>query len=591
MYIYRIFNDKDSKTYMEKNSEGFIATIKTIFSEWKWMLKYIKRYVWIIVIYCVIGIVGTGMGLSISVVTKTLIDAVISHNDSTIFRSAVLAISFALGQTLFSSLTSWITAVISSKVNNEIRSEIYTKIVYGKWQDINDFHSGELLNRLEGDVSSISNGVITLLPNILSRTLNFFGALGIVLYYDATMAFLAMLSAPVLVLSSRFMIRQIRRYSKESREINGQVLSYSEESLQNIQILKAFDLTRDYAKNFRELLNTYRKVSLDFQKISILMTLVMSIIGIAISYACYGWGVYRLWQGAITYGTMTLFLSLTGSLSSSFSALVGLVPNVISIATSAGRVKEITEHDMESDEERERALSIMQASEQTGVEFTAENVTFTYKDGINPVMREICFYAKPGETIAFVGPSGEGKTTILRLILGLLEPDSGTMQIKSSDGKIITVSDSTRRFCAYVPQNMSMFTGTIADNLRIVKPDATDDELIDVLKIAEIWDYISRLPKGLNTDVSERGVNFSEGQIQRISIARALLRNAMILVMDEATSALDADTEDRVLKNMMTYRPNVVRIITTHRPSMLQYCDRIYKIDESGHMNCQVVEK
>ena len=185
---------------------------------------------------------------------------------------------------------------------------------------------------------------------------------------------------------------------------------------------------------------------------------------------------------------------------------------------------------------------------------------------------------------SFYWKNGEGKTTLLRLILGLVEADSGELAIKTKDGKKIDISECTRRFCSYVPQGNAIFSGTVADNLRIVKPEATDEEIIDVLTTADAWSFIKELPLGINTVISEKGVNFSEGQVQRISIARAILRDAPIIVMDEATSALDAVTEETVLANMMKAYPNRTRIITTHRPSMLQYCTRVYKIDESGSL-------
>ena len=183
-----------------------------------------------------------------------------------------------------------------------------------------------------------------------------------------------------------------------------------------------------------------------------------------------------------------------------------------------------------------------------------------------------------------MGPSGEGKTTILRLILGLVEPDRGEMKMSVENGNAIAISDSTRRFCSYVPQGSAVFSGTIADNLRIVNSDISDERIIEALKIADAWRFIEKLPQGINTVIGERGVNFSEGQIQRISIARALVCDARVLVMDEATSALDEDTETRVLKNLMLSDPKRTCIITTHRPSMLKYCNRIYRLGENGSL-------
>ena len=294
-------------------------------TEWKWILRNARRYWWCIVLYAFLGMLGTAMGLAVSVFSKRLIDDVVGHSTGTIVSSALCVVGLALGQIVFNAVTSWITAVIGTRANNEMRTEVFSKVLGGRWEEVSKFHSGDLLNRLEGDVSTVSNGMIGFIPNVIIKALQFFGALGIVLYYDRTMAVLALLSAPILVFSSRYMVRTMRKFSRESRELNGKILSYSEESLRNLQVIKAFDITGQYIKNFKSLLAHYRGVRLKYEKFSVLMTLTLSVIGLVVSYACYGWGVWRLWQGAITFGTMTLFLQLSGTLSASFRDLFRLL--------------------------------------------------------------------------------------------------------------------------------------------------------------------------------------------------------------------------------------------------------------------------
>ena len=317
------------------------------------------------------------------------------------------------------------------------------------------------------------------------------------------------------------------------------------------------------------------------------MTLCFSVLGMVVSYFCYGWGVYRLWQGAITYGTMTLFLQISGTLSSSFNSLASLAPSAISVATSAGRIMEITSFKTERDTERDKALEILDKAENTGLTVEFKKVSFKYQDGELPVLKNIDLKILPGETIALIGASGEGKTTLFKLVLGLVEPTEGEIIFTSSSGETINASDSTRRFCSYVPQDIGVFSGTFEDNLRIVKNDATDDELQDVLHQAELSSLINSLPEGIQTELNEHGANFSQGQLQRLAIARSLLRKSLVLLMDEATSALDSQTESKVLENIMVSEPNQVRIITTHRESMLKYCNAVYKITEDGTLEKQ----
>lgn len=566
---------------MKKASE-YSTLFKNIGSEWKWLLKVMSHYKLEIVGYTIMGVVGIAMGFGASISSKYLIDAVVNHNNETIASAAAMVIGLAVFQIVINAVGSLVSSRVGTRVSNEIRSQIYDSMTTANWENINKYHSGDLINRLEGDVSSVSGSIISFLPGLFTKLLQFFGCLGIVLYYDVTLAFLALMSAPVLFFSSRFMTKMMRKYNLQSRQMNGKVLSFSEESVQNLQTVKAFGLTKEYSEKFKELLTSYRNMRLAHDKFTILTTLVLSFIGLVVAYSCYGWGVYRLWSGAITFGTMTLFLQLSGSLTSSFSSIVSTIPNVISIATAAGRVKEITELTKENVEDEEKAKTLLPLAKENGVSVVAENVSYSYADGDRNVLNSISFFAHPGETIAFVGPSGEGKTTILRLLLGLVEKSQGSLTMDLANGEEIDVSPSTRMFCSYVPQENAIFTGTIAENLRIVNPDATDEELRSALKIADALDFVEALPLGLRSLVGERGVNFSEGQVQRLSIARAVLCNAPVLIMDEATSALDKATEEQVLKNLMAVDKKRTCIITTHRPSMLEYCNRIYEIQENG---------
>ena len=567
-----------------KKPREYAELFKSMTSEWKWLLGYVFRYKLEITFYVIVGVAGTAMGLASSVASKYLIDAVVSHSKDTIVFSAGLVIGLAVFQTVVSAVTSRIASVVGTRIRNEIRSDIYEHMVKSKWRDINKFHSGELINRLEGDVSAVSGSIINFIPSLFTRALQFVGCLGIVLYYDPTMAVFALLSAPFFFFSSRFTTKMIRKYNKETREINGRIISFGEESMQNLQTIKAFDLVRTYTGSFKALLENYRKIKIEHDKFSIFMTLIMSLIGLVVSYSCYGWGVYRLWQGVITYGTMTLFLQISGQLTGSFSALVSLVPGAVSIATSAGRIMEITSLPLEEDADAEKAEGLIGSACENGVTVFADGVSYTYEDGSEPVLNDVGFKVEPGETVALVGQSGEGKTTILRIILGLMQPDSGVMEMQIN-GEKLDISDSTRRFCSYVPQDNAVFSGTVAENLRVVRKDATDEELKKALEVADMWDYISEQPLGLQTVIGERGINFSEGQVQRISIARAVLRQSPVLLMDEATSALDAETEGRVLCNLMKSDKKRTCIITTHRPSMLRYCDRVYRLDGNGRLS------
>lgn len=555
--------------------------LNEVFVEWKWLSRFMKKYVFEILLQIFIGVFGTLMGLGTSVATKFLIDAVVSHSSDTIVLAASVAVGLAVSQVIITAVTSRISSRVGTKINAEMRSGFFENLTSAYWEEISSFHSGELINRLEGDINTVSSGIISFLPSVFTRGIQFLGAFGIVMYYDPTMAVLALLGSPVVFLTSKFMMRKIREYNKESRRMNGRIISYGEETLQNLQTVKAFGLAGAHAESFRKLISEYRDLKLKHDKVSVLMTMSLSLVGLAVSYACYGWGVWRLWSGDISYGTMTMFIQLSGILTSAFSSIVSLAPSAVSIATSAGRIKELSELPKETDDDKQSVDEMLEASKKDSLKISGKDITFSYKGSEQAVLSNADFCMQSGETVAFIGPSGEGKTTALRLILGLIRPFEGKVEF-SCGGETVSASCSTRRLCSYVPQGNDVVSGSVAENLLAVNPEASDKDIEEALKTADAWDFVSALPDGIKSDVGEHGSNFSEGQAQRIAIARAVLRKAPVLLMDEATSALDSETEKRVLHNLMKSNPERICIITTHRPSMLEYCTKIYRINEDG---------
>ena len=246
---------------------------------------------------------------------------------------------------------------------------------------------------------------------------------------------------------------------------------------------------------------------------------------------------------------------------------------------------EVTEFDVENDSDREQAEKVLEASGNNGLKLVMKDVAFKYGEKENEILKSISLSVLSGETVALIGPSGEGKTTVLKLLLGLIMPTSGEIYLEAGNGESVKVSDSTRRFFSYVPQSVNIFSGTIAENLRMVKPDAAEAELFSALECADLAAFVRSLPEGLNTQIGERGTKLSQGQLQRLAIARALLRESKIMLLDEVTSSLDMDTEARVLENIMKTSPDRICIVTTHRESMLKYCNRVYKIAADGELS------
>ena len=573
------------KKVIRKIKEGML---QEMYEETKWMYTYAKKYKFQIVFYIFLGVLTTVMGLASSVGSKYLIDAVTGQDSGNIALIALFIVAMGLFSIGINAITTMISARINIKVNNEIQAEVFDKILVADWISMKEFHSGDLLNRLNGDVNTVASSILSWIPSLITRSAQFFGILAIILYYDPTMAVIALGSAPVMLIVSKTLMKKMRDYNKRMRQVSSDVMSFNEESFQNIQSIKAFDLVGLFSKRLRDVQQNYKDVFLDYNKFSVYTSSFMSVVGMFVAYACFGWGVYRLWTGHITFGTMTLFVQLSGQLSSSFKSIVSLVPSAISAATSAGRIMEFFKIKDESELEDDKAKLIQNNTQGKGLSIVLDDVEFSYNEN-KTVFQHADVVANPGEIVALVGPSGEGKTTMIRLLLGLINTKSGNASIRDINGVSCKISSATRRFFAYVTQGNTIFSGTIAENMRMVKQDATDAEIVEALKAACAYDFVNRLPDKINSKVGERGSGFSEGQAQRLSIARALLRKSPILLLDEATSALDVFTERQVLRNIMNMGYARTCIVTTHRPSVLTMCDKVYKID-SGVV-CDIDEK
>ena len=563
------------KRIWQKIKEG---KLRQVLSELAWIYGYGKRYRSAVTWYIFLGVLGTGMSLMARVLSKNIVDVVTGFHTGALAPAAVFYVSMQLARIGINAWTGRISAKIEVKVDQEIRAEVYDKIMEADWQAMSQYHSGDLLNRMDNDVASVSSSVLGWLPDLVTRLVQFLGALGIILYYDPTLAGLALLSAPVTLVVSRTLMGRMRQYSRQVREVSSQVMMFHEESFQNIQVIKSFGLGGLYSRKLRQVQEDYRQVKLAYNKFSVAASALMSLVGTAVSVACFGWGVYRLWGNYITYGTMILFLQMAGSLSASFGALVKLVPSAISAATAAGRIMAVTELPREDRSQDKEAWELLEENRADGIRVETRDLVFRYQDG-DVVLDGANFYADPGEIVALVGPSGEGKTTMLRLLLGIVRPQAGYVAVTGQrTGQSLTASASTRPFFAYVPQGNTMFAGTVAENLRVMAQEAGEEDLWRVLDLACAGEFVRKLPQGLDTKLKEGGGSLSSGQVQRLSIARALLADAPVLLLDEATSALDVATERKVLRNVLQAQAHKTVIVTTHRPSVLNICNRVYQI-------------
>ena len=552
-------------------------SLRELMQEYGWLSRYSLHYKKEVLWYILVGVLGTAVSLLGSILGKYIIDAVTGFETHGIVTALVFFVLMQLFQIVTGAVSARISMRVSLRVNQQITAQVYDKLLRTDWEALSAYHSGDLLTRLNGDVSTVASSVLGWVPELCTRLLQFVGTLGVILYYDVTLAVLALLSAPVTLLMSRYVIRMMRRLTQKMRQLSSEVTIFNEESFQNIQLIKSFNRTDAYSQKHRALQQRYKDVSMDYNRFSIHKNTILSLSGTVVALVCFCWGIYRLRAGHITYGTMTLFLQLSGSLTAAFGALAALVPGAINAATAARRIMTIMELPNEDRTGDPEAEAFFQAHKDSSVRVEAKGLSYQYADG-TPVLSDSDFIAEGGQIVTFVGPSGEGKTTLLRLLLGIIHPKSGQLTLCAEDGSRLPISASTRAMFAYVPQGNTMFSGTVRENLQLIRQDATEEQLFEALQLACAADFIRALPLGLDTPVREQGGGFSEGQLQRLCIARALLSQAPILLLDEATSALDIETEQQVLENILRSQKGRTCIITTHRPSVLDVSHRIYRI-------------
>lgn len=553
------------------------GTFSEIIDDWKWIFSYSKRYKGAIAFYTVLGIFSTSLGLVSSVASKYLIDIITGYQMDKLGLLIVIMVGSTVFSLVFSSLINRISTKLSIDINNDIQADIFDKIVDADWLALNKYSNGDILNRFNGDIGTVSGNAISWLPTIVIAIYNFIATFFVIMHYDVMMAVIAFASAPFLFLSSRFIIKKQREYGKKVREMSSDLMTFEVETFYNFDTIKSFGVASHYSKKMRWWQKKFKDISLEYNLFTIKTNIWLSILGAMVQMVAFGYCLFRLWTRDITYGTMTLFLQQRSNLSGAFSNVISIIPSFLNSSISAHRIRELVElpkevHIPESSE--------MDVYAEKGFEVRMKEVDFAYIEG-KKVITDSDFVACPGEIVALVGPSGEGKTTMIRLILGLVHPEEGKTVLVASNGQEVRMNADTRHLFAYVPQGNTILSGTIAENMRMVKEEATEEEIVEALKIACAWDFVEKLPDTIHTNLGERGRGLSEGQAQRISIARAVLRDAPILLLDEATSALDVTTERQVLRNIIQQKPNKTCIVTTHRPSVLNMCQRVYRVMET----------
>lgn len=519
------------------------------------------------VLNAVVGLLGVVVSLSSVWAVQHAIDVAAHEVEGNIIIAVLLMGGLILSNFALNIASVWIRNILGIKAQNRMQQKLLDRMLRSKWNGKETHHSGDVLNRLETDVTNVVNFLTEIIPNSLSTLALFVGAFGYLFMMDWRLAIVIVIMIPIFILFSRVYVRQMRHLTSEVRTSDSKVQSILQETIQHRLLIKTLEGDSAAVDRLEDTQSVLRSNVVRRTKFSVFSYLVLNL-GFSVGYLiAFTWAAVRLSGGTLTFGGMTAFLQLVNKIQNPARQLTHLAPQFVSVFTAAERLMELEENPLEEQGEP------IELKAPCGVRFI--DVAFAYDDSENNVIEHLSYDFYPTSCTAILGETGAGKTTMVRMILALLQPNSGKVEIYN-EKEHHDLSPLLRTNFVYVPQGNTLMSGTIRDNLRLGKLDATDDEMAEALK-RSCADFVFELPDGLDTKCTEQGGGLSEGQAQRISIARALLRNRSIMLFDEATSALDPDTEQKLLQNILSKRDKTI-IFITHRPAVMEYCDQTIEI-------------
>lgn len=541
----------------------------TILLKWLWSSSKGNRLQ--AFLNAIIGLLGVVVSLSSVWAVQRAID-IASHNVAGNIYIAVLVMALLILSDFALSVASiWVQNLLGIKAQNRMQQKLLERILKSEWKGKESHHSGDILNRLELDVNNVVDFITVTIPDAISTLALFIGAFSYLLSMDWRLAVVIVVMFPIFLLCSKIYIRQMRGLTSEVRGSDSKVQSILQETIQHRMLLKtlegedmAVDRLEAQQRELRH--NVIRRT-----KFSVFSSLTIGI-GFSFGYLiAFTWAAVRLSLGTLTFGGMTAFLQLVNKIQRPARQLTRLVPTFVSVLTAAERLLELQETPLE------QQGKLIKINGPIGIE--VDNVSFKYDDGDENTINDLSVDFKPNTCTAILGETGVGKTTLIRLLLALLKPTKGNIYIYNDTGKKEMTSLMRNNF-SYVPQGNTLMSGTIRDNLKMGNPMANSEDMKDAL-IQSCADFVFELPDGLDTMCTELGGGLSEGQAQRISIARSLLRNSSIILFDEATSALDTETEKQLLNNILKQKNKTI-IFITHRQAVVDYCDKTITLQKNN---------
>lgn len=542
-------------------------------SSLKWIIKTSKGSWLFVFLYAVLSAALAYFGILTAFGTKDIINGATRGDAELLKHGAIYLLILVLVQISLKIFNSNMYERARAKIEIKIRTSVFESIMKKDYSEISKHHSGDLLNRLTSDVQTICDGVTGLVPNVVSLLTKLISAVVIMVGLDWIFAVIFLAGGGLIALTTAFFRNYLKGIHKKAQEADGKVRSFFQESIASSLVIKVFNAYKQVSDKARKLQNDNYKIRIKRATISIFAnTGIQMAFSLGYLFAMV-LGGFRVYQGVIDVGELTAILQLVNQIQSPLSALAGVIPTYYAIIASAERIIEIENYDdeLETDDIGDRYEFYEKLK---SVKF--DSITFKYNRDY--VFEDASATINKGDFAAITGISGIGKSTLLKLLLGVMSPEKGTIKVITENSER-QVDRNTRKLFSYVPQGNMLLSGTLRENITFMCEEMSDDEIERAIRLSCSDEFVSQLPEGLETVVGERGLGLSEGQIQRIAIARAILYDAPILLLDEATSALDEATEERLLKNLRGLE-NRTCIIITHKPAALNVCNKEVRIED-----------
>ena len=542
-----------------------------------WIAGQIRRYIPGILVLTLAQMGHALFGVLFALGSRGVIDSAVAGDPELFMAACVKQAGIITGILVCLTLLRHLRDRLQADLERDWKQRILHGLLHGEYAAVSGYHSAELLNRLNNDVSKVNDGVLTIVPSAAAMVTRLIAAVVVLGTLDARFAWLMVLLGGAVILATGLMRRRLKALNKQVSEHDGIVSGFLQETMEKLLMVQAMDVSAEVETRADGLLDARYEIQRKRKNVSLLTNTGINLMSYGAGFLALCWCAGRLLLGQMSFGSLTAVIQLVNQLQTPFVGLSGTLPQYVAMVASGERLMELAQIQGEPELQKEDPLALYGAMES----IRAEKLSFSYDR--DAVLRYADFAVPKGSFVAVTGPSGVGKSTILKLLLGIFCPESGSLYAQCG-GRKVPLDRSTRNLFAYVPQGNLLMSGTIRENLTIVKPDATQEEIWQAVTVSAMDEFLPELPQGLDTVLGESGAGLSEGQAQRLAIARAVLGGAPVLLLDECTSALDAQTEQKVLRQLRDLG-NRTYIVVTHRPAALELCDWQIELCEGSVVN------